>query len=463
MDTHITATPDFDRIDTPLGPPLGIPGELGASTGPGGRRGAPDEAPSPDPAPVKSDEQPASRRQFRRKGLLATAAFGTVVLAAAGGAAWWYRPDLMAFDLRHVELPAFLQRGPGPPAPLPAEVGVQPGAAAITQARRPEAAPAPAALRPQVSEFAALQFFPGNPPVEVGVSAPTPSPTTGPREPVPRSPAPTERPAASPPVPAAQSESTVGPVAGATATTDAAPTPGIAADRPPGAPPAAADVSAVAAPAALRPLPAAPEVNAPVPAPTPAATSALPARNPLIVAAELRAAPLSQQEQIQVVGLVKELGAQLRDTRTEVAQLRATVAQLLERVETKTTEFENRLGLAEAGTVLAASARAGHPETHGPVSSATPAFRTVSAGRAVSQPVPAPVTPAASASRTVKDYRIQGASPGLAVLSVLNPALGGPTVIEVATGSEVPGVGRIKAIFQRGTAWVVQTDAGVIQ
>ena len=221
----------------------------------------------------------------------------------------------------------------------------------------------------------------------------------------------------------------------------------------------------MAAPAALRPLSAAPEVNAPVPAPTstPAVTSAPPARDPLIVAAELRAAPLSQQEQIQVVGLVKELGAQLRDTRTEVAQLRATVAQLLEKVETKTTEFENRLGLAEAGTVLAASARAGHPETHVSTPSALPPVRVVSAGRAVPQPVPAPVTPTTSASRTVKDYRIQGASPGLAVLSVLNPAPGGPTVIEVATGSEVPGVGRIKAIFQRGVAWVVQTDAGVIQ
>jgi len=173
------------------------------------------------------------------------------------------------------------------------------------------------------------------------------------------------------------------------------------------------------------------------------------------VAGELRAAPLSLPEQIKVVDLVKELGAQLRDTRTEVAQLRATVAQLVETVETKTTQFESRLSLAEAGTVLAQSARAGNPETS--------ALRVASAGRVVPPPVAAVTSPAASPPRTVKDYRIQGASPGLAVLSVLNPLPGGQTVIEVAIGSEVPGVGRIKSIFQRGTAWVVQTDAGVIQ
>ena len=182
------------------------------------------------------------------------------------------------------------------------------------------------------------------------------------------------------------------------------------------------------------------------------------------MAAELRAAPLSPPEQVKVLDLVKELGAQLRDTRTEVAQLRTTVAQLVDTVESRTTGFETRLSLAEAGTVLAQSARAGQPEPLAAAPPFPPALRLASAGRAVPQtPSAAAPPPAAPAQRTVKDYRLQGASPGLAVLSVLNPPPGGQSVLEVATGSDVPGVGRIKAIFQRGTVWVVQTDAGVIQ
>jgi hypothetical protein len=36
-------------------------------------------------------------------------------------------------------------------------------------------------------------------------------------------------------------------------------------------------------------------------------------------------------------------------------------------------------------------------------------------------------------------------------------------VLYVALGDQVPGIGHIKSIYQRGTTWLVQTDAGVIQ
>jgi len=35
--------------------------------------------------------------------------------------------------------------------------------------------------------------------------------------------------------------------------------------------------------------------------------------------------------------------------------------------------------------------------------------------------------------------------------------------LQVKAGETVPGVGRVVSIAQRGTAWVVQTDHGVIQ
>ena len=63
----------------------------------------------------------------------------------------------------------------------------------------------------------------------------------------------------------------------------------------------------------------------------------------------------------------------------------------------------------------------------------------------------------------MKDYRIQAASPGLAMLSSIGLSDGDTSSIQVAVGDEVPGVGRIKAIFQKGTNWVVETDHGLIE
>lgn len=472
MDTHITATPELDRTGTSLGSPIGLPGELQASDGSAKQADILDEVPAPDTSQAASTKQSALHKKSRRKTLLATAALGTVLLAGAGGAAWWYRQDLrQALDLRHVGLPAFLHGVTGPGNQLSAEVGAQPDSAPVSQVRRVDAPPAPAVLRPQVSEFAALQSLPNNAPAEVGVSAPAVSPAASSRDTAP-GPSPTnEAPSTRSAAPAAQPALPAGPLAG-TAATDAARIPNPFVETPAAplpAPPVAAPsmtqqpiTASVSGPAQTT---ATPPTTAPAasPAPTPAVTSAPASRDPVAVVAELHAAPLSPPEQVKVVDLLKELGAQLRDTRAEVVQLRTTVAQLVETVDTKTTQFESRLGLAEAGTVLAQSARAGHPETAAVNTPSLPASRVAATGR-VAFPIQQGGTAlSASASRTVRDYRIQGASPGLAVLSVLNPVPGGKSVIEVSTGSEVPGVGRIKSIAQRGTAWVVQTDAGVIQ
>lgn len=466
MDTHITATPEFDRIGVPLGSPIGLPGKLGKQAD------ILDEAPAPSPAQVASAEQPVPPKKSRRKALLATAALSAILLAGTGGAAWWYRLDLRALDLRYLALPAFLHGGTGPRDQPPAEVGLKPEAAA--QARRPDA---PAALRPQVSEFAALQSLPNNAPAEVGVSAPATILAASPREPAPGPSPATEAQPTQAAVPVPEPAPLAGPQVVSVAT-DMTRVPSAAAKTPAGpspAPPAAAPVAA--SPLTQRPVTASAGASAPaaittpVPAPAPAASPAHPpavtsvpaSRDPVAVVAELRAAPLSPPEQVKVVDLLKELGAQLRDTRAEVVQLRTTVAQLVETVDTKTTQFESRLGLAEAGTVLAQSARAGHPETASPAPPLPPVSRVAATGRMTPPSQQGGTPPASSAARTVRDYRIQGASPGLAVLSVLNPLPGGKPVIEVSTGGEVPGVGRIKSIAQRGTAWVVQTDAGVIQ
>ncbi len=53
-----------------------------------------------------------------------------------------------------------------------------------------------------------------------------------------------------------------------------------------------------------------------------------------------------------------------------------------------------------------------------------------------------------------RNYRIQAASPGLAMLSVID---GGPDdrPIEISIGTDLLGYGKVRSIAQHGQAWVV--------
>ena len=140
-----------------------------------------------------------------------------------------------------------------------------------------------------------------------------------------------------------------------------------------------------------------------------------------------------------------------------------------ETVVSRTVEFDNRLTLAEAAAMVQSSARAGEkPGEPGAVTPPSPIEAPVRInGRAVSltsaSPLPAAMPASGSDRRTVKDYVVKGASPGLAVLAALNPLPGSTSVIELGVGDAVPGVGKVRRVYQRGTTWVVETDNGSIQ
>lgn len=196
------------------------------------------------------------------------------------------------------------------------------------------------------------------------------------------------------------------------------------------------------------------------PAPAPAAHA--PHLTPVTQAVALRAAPMTPQQQVDVIHLVTKLGVLIRDQKTEIAVLHAQVSNLSSTVNDKLTDFDRRLSLAEANGAIAAAM--------GAPTSQPPAQNAAVFTAAARDPAPAPhrdratVKPASQASasdtiqRSVADYHIQAASPGLAMLSV---AGGAP--LEIAVGDDVPGVGHVKAIVQNGTSWQVQTDHGVIQ
>ena len=438
MDTHIANAPDLDQVGAPLGSPIRLPGARGTLPHPGPSRDEAEAGILADPHAASTTEQGETAEVPKppgRKWLLATVA--AVVLAGAGGVAWTVRQGILVLPPQVSALVQSAKTFAG--AQTASEVGVA--------ASQPVVGTASAPVKPaDVSEFAELKLHDGA--AEVGVSPARPPVTKA------------EAPAASS---ASQAAMTV-----------AAPVvaPVVVAVSPPSselpASSAAHDAASTSPPSATpAQTPAAVLAQAPAgaPAETPTPPPVKP-RDPVQVAATLHAAPLAPKQQVETVGLVRELGAQLMETRLLVTQLGATVAELKQQVETRVTEFDGRLMLAEAGTVLARSAQAGKPvQAPSPALAAAPTHqaapdRSAGSDRSTGPASPRPVT---AAPRSVKDFRIQGASPGLVVLNVLNPAAGEVPVLYLALGEPVPGLGRVKSIYQRGTSWLVQTDAGVIQ
>ena len=195
---------------------------------------------------------------------------------------------------------------------------------------------------------------------------------------------------------------------------------------------------------------------------TPAAAVPAPVMHPADaadVAAALVAAPMSSRQVVDVLSVVTELGALVRDMRNENTQLRTQVATLSDTVATKTMDFEQRLGLAEARGSVAAAMGAGKPQAAAQ-GGIIPAVVTVSGARSTRE---TGVSSIAAPTRSARDYRVQAASPGLAVLADAGAGPGQAAGLQVSVGDDVPGVGRITSIGQRGSTWVVQTDHGAIQ
>ncbi len=61
-----------------------------------------------------------------------------------------------------------------------------------------------------------------------------------------------------------------------------------------------------------------------------------------------------------------------------------------------------------------------------------------------------------------RNYRIQAASPGLAMLSAIDGGADDRPV-EVVPGTDLPGYGKVRSIEQHGQAWVVKADRGEIE
>jgi hypothetical protein len=206
-------------------------------------------------------------------------------------------------------------------------------------------------------------------------------------------------------------------------------------------------------PAALDPPKASIPVSVPEPVPHPVASALMP-KDAVAAIAALRPAPMTDAQQVQVLDLVTQLGTLVRDQRAQIAQLRQDQQNLGERVDGSLNDFTRRISLSEArGALGAASTEARVTPPALPAPSPTPVVARV----------PVPVAATAPADTGPHRYHVQAASPGLAMLSELDASGGEQRQLPISPGDTVPGWGKVVSISQRGTAWVVKTDRGLIQ
>lgn len=176
------------------------------------------------------------------------------------------------------------------------------------------------------------------------------------------------------------------------------------------------------------------------------------------VAARLVPGKMTDQEQIQVLDLVTKLGTLVRDQNIRIGDLQSTVSTLQGRVDNSLSDFGRRLRLAEAtGAVNGAAAVAVSVPVPGPVRNVE---RATSPTRLVVHPASRTI---AAADTGAHRYHVQAASPGLAMLSELDASGGEEAQLPVAPGDSLPGYGRVISISQRGSAWVVKAQNGLIQ
>ncbi len=148
----------------------------------------------------------------------------------------------------------------------------------------------------------------------------------------------------------------------------------------------------------------------------------------------------------RLAAIVTRLTGQVKDLQDQVRTESAGAQEKLE-------DLTRRVSLSESKSAVAAAERANVSQA------AEDSAATASAG--VEGQAQGGRTKVAGGDQK-RSYRIQAASPGLAMLSAID---GGPDdrPLEVAIGTDLPGYGKVRSIEQHGQAWVVKADRGSIE
>jgi len=153
------------------------------------------------------------------------------------------------------------------------------------------------------------------------------------------------------------------------------------------------------------------------------------------------------QQVVSTMQLVQQMSLLVHDMHGDSLRYRTEVTELTGAVQEKAAILEERLKRAEARSASGAEAGWRRP-------GAAPAGDPGDNGE---------LRAAAEASRTLRRYHVQAGSADAVVLSDGNAGPEQAARLLVIVGDQVPGVGRVRAIVQRGRSWLVQTEHGEIR
>jgi hypothetical protein len=163
--------------------------------------------------------------------------------------------------------------------------------------------------------------------------------------------------------------------------------------------------------------------------------------NATVTRADIDKAETQTSDQIaQLAAIVTRLTGQVKDLEGQVQTVSAGS-------EAKLADLTRRVSMSESKSAVAAAERA-----NGSTADASAGVEGQAQGARMK----------VAGVDQKRNYRIQAASPGLAMLSAID---GGSDdrPVEVAIGTDLPGYGKVRSIEQHGQAWVVKADRGSIE
>ncbi len=168
---------------------------------------------------------------------------------------------------------------------------------------------------------------------------------------------------------------------------------------------------------------------------------------------EARARLEAEKAETHTLEKIAELGALVTRLTGQVKDLQDKVQTLSTGADEKFADLTRRVALGEANRAVASAENAG---------SAGSAAQAQEKGSADGSEAQERTRMKVAAADVKRNYRIQAASPGLAMLTAVD---GSPDdrPVEVAIGTELPGYGKVLSIEQHGQAWVVKADRGSIE
>ena len=168
--------------------------------------------------------------------------------------------------------------------------------------------------------------------------------------------------------------------------------------------------------------------------------------------------PAGHQEQAEVLQYVTGLVSEIARLQTENETLRKDVGRRMAEQDSRMADLNRRVSVADTRAAMRTVADAGKSED--PPNPASPRPLQVAAAAIPTAP-PAALSSHPTPASPIR-YRVQAASPGLALLAQVGRGGGDGAQLQVAVGDQIPGYGIVKSVSQRGPNWVVQTEHGAI-